>query len=125
MPYALLADLTVLLHFGFILFVLSGGLLVLWKRRIVWLHVPTAIYGMLVEWLGWICPLTPMENYFHLLAGEAGYAGGFVAHYLLPIIYPANLTPTVQWWLGGVVLVLNVGIYAVIFWPTAKKRNAR
>ncbi|HET9679548.1 MAG TPA: DUF2784 domain-containing protein, partial [Gammaproteobacteria bacterium] len=89
MFYALLADLTVLLHFGFILFVLGGGLLVLWRRWLVWLHVPIAVYGVLVEWVGWICPLTPLENNFRLLAGQAGYADGFVAHYLLPIIYPA------------------------------------
>jgi len=115
MTYALLADLVVLLHFAFIIYVLFGGLLFLvWPRSVV-LHLPSAVYGVLVEFVGWTCPLTPLEKQFRRLAGEAGFEGGFVSYYLLPIIYPEGLTRPIQFGLGAVVLLLNLGIYAFVY----------
>ncbi len=105
------ADLVVVLHFAFIVFVLLGGLLVLRWPRVAWLHLPAVAWGILIEWVGWICPLTPLENRLRRAAGEAGYGHGFVEQYLLPIIYPAGLTREVQFVLGAVVLALNLAIY--------------
>jgi hypothetical protein len=78
----------------------------------VWLHLPAAIWGALVEMGGWICPLTPLENWFRSRAGEGGYAGGFVEHYVLRALYPAGLTRSAQWGLGGLVIAINVAVYA-------------
>lgn len=105
------ADGVVLLHFAFVLFVVFGGLLVFRRPRLAWVHLPVAIYGIAIEWIGWVCPLTPLENRLRHAAGQAGYEGGFVEHYLLPVLYPAGLTPTVQWVLGGLVLAVNLVIY--------------
>ena len=111
MAFALLADLIVLLHFMFVLFVLLGGLLVLRRRWIAWLHVPAALWGAVVELAGWLCPLTPWEIHLRLLAGEAGYEGGFIDHYLLALLYPPGLTRQLQIGIGTLVLLINVGIY--------------
>ncbi len=113
MNYWLLANALVLLHLAFILFVVAGGLLVAWKRKIVWMHLPAAVWGALIEFMGWICPLTPLENYFRRLSGQAGYAGGFIENYLLPLIYPETLTIATQYVLGSMVLTINFMIY---FW---------
>lgn len=114
MPIAAwLADLVVIAHGLFIVFVVAGGLLALRWPRAAWVHLPAAVWGVLIEWAGWICPLTPLENTLRRAAGQAGYSGGFVERYLLPLIYPAGLTPAVQLWLGLVVLVVNVAIYAL------------
>ncbi|WP_316151839.1 DUF2784 domain-containing protein [Cupriavidus sp. BIC8F] len=110
---AWLADLVVIVHGLFILFVVAGGLLVLRWPRVAWLHLPAAAWGVLIEWSGWICPLTPLENTLRQAAGQAGYSGGFVERYLLPLIYPAGLTPAVQLWLGAVVLAVNLAVYAL------------
>ncbi|MBF6986459.1 DUF2784 domain-containing protein [Cupriavidus sp. IK-TO18] len=110
---AWLADLVVIVHGLFIVFVVAGGLLVLRWPRLAWVHLPAAAWGVLIEWSGWICPLTPLENALRSAAGEAGYSGGFIERYLLPLIYPPGLTPAVQLWLGLVVLVVNVAVYAV------------
>lgn len=109
----LLANVLVLLHLAFILFVVGGGLLVAWKKPFVWLHLPAAVWGALIEFMGWICPLTPLENHFRRLSGESGYEGGFIEHYLLPLIYPETLTTATQYVLGGLVLAINFLIY---FW---------
>jgi hypothetical protein len=113
MAYRLLADATVALHFTFIVFVVLGGLLVLRKPYVAWLHLPAVAWVVWLELTGAICPLTPLENAFRARAGEAGYAGGFVDHYLMPVIYPAGLTPQIQTILGIAVLVLNVAVYAI------------
>lgn len=113
MNYWLLANALVLLHLAFILFVVAGGLLVAWKRKIVWMHLPAAVWGALIEFMGWICPLTPLENHFRRLSGQAGYEGGFIENYLLPLIYPETLTIATQYVLGGMVLTINFMIY---FW---------
>ncbi|MFZ5623370.1 MAG: DUF2784 domain-containing protein [Gemmatimonadota bacterium] len=109
-----LANLLVLFHAAFVLFVVLGGLLVLRWPRLAWLHLPAAIWGAAIEFTGWICPLTPLENRFRRLAGEAGYSGGFIEHYVLPVLYPTGLTRSVQYVLGALVVLLNVVIYAIV-----------
>jgi hypothetical protein len=121
MIYRLLADALVLLHFLFILFVLLGGLLVLRWRKLMWVHLPCFVWGVLIEWVGWICPLTPWEQWLRSRAGEAAYEGGFINHYIMPLVYPPGLTREIQWLLGGGVLLLNVVIYVIIF--TRRRRR--
>lgn len=111
MWFNFLADLVLLVHIAFVGFVLFGGLLALKWRRVMWLHLPAAAWGAIVELKGWICPLTPLENWLREQAGEAGYRGDFVAYYLLPILYPESLTREVQATLGLVVVLLNAAIY--------------
>jgi hypothetical protein len=113
MAYRLLAEAVVLLHFAFVAFVVGGGLLVLRWRRIAWLHLPALAWGATVEFTGRICPLTPLENAWRRAGGAAGYTGGFVEHYLLPVLYPAALTREVQCVLGAGLLLLNVAVYFV------------
>lgn len=112
--YRLLADLLLLTHFAFIIFVLLGGLLMLKWPQVAWLHIPAALWGVLTELLSLPCPLTPMEKYFQRLAGDAPYEGDFIAHYLLPVIYPAALTPNIQILLGIIVIVVNIVIYTYV-----------
>jgi Protein of Unknown function (DUF2784) len=112
--YRLLADAVVLGHTLFVAFVVLGGFVALRWRRVVWLHIPAAIWGALIEFGGWICPLTPLENDLRTRAGLAGYSGGFVEHYVLRALYPAGLTRGVQYVLGGVVLLVNAIAYTLI-----------
>ena len=114
MIYRLLADLVFLAHFAFVLFVVLGGVAVWWKPRLAWLHLPAVAWGALIEFAGWICPLTPWEQSLRRLAGEEGYSGGFVEHYLFPVLYPAGLTRDVQIVLGVLVLAINGIAYALI-----------
>jgi hypothetical protein len=116
MPYALLADLMLLLHAAFILFVVFGGVLVFWRRGIAWIHVPSALWGVLIEFQGWICPLTYLENDLRAAAGTAGYTGGFINHYLMPLVYPSGLTSATQIKLGLVVLFINAIIYTLVWY---------
>ena len=111
---AFLADLVVLAHFLFVLFVVLGGLLVLRWPRVAYLHLPVAAYGALIELVGWICPLTPLEKRLREQAGLAGYEGGFVEHYILPVLYPSGLNRGVQLMLGALVIGINVVIYGHI-----------
>ncbi len=115
MPYALFADLVLALHAAFILFVVSGGLLVLWRRRLAWLHIPAAAWGILIEFQGWICPLTYLENDLRAAAGSGGYAVGFIDHYLAPLVYPSALTPEIQILLGLAALLVNAVIYTLVW----------
>jgi len=110
----LAADAVVVLHIAFILFVVGGGTLVLRCRRFIWLHLLCAAWGAWIELSGGICPLTPLENRLRAAAGSAGYHGGFIEHYLLPVIYPVGLTRTTQIVLGAAVVVINVLVYAVV-----------
>ncbi len=110
-----MANLIVLVHFLFVVFVVLGGLLALRWPRIIWLHVPAVIWGALVEFTGWICPLTPLENRLRRAAGETSYQGDFIAHYILPALYPNGLTRRDQLMLGGIALALNLAIYAFVF----------
>ena len=110
-----LSNLIVIIHFLFILFVLFGALFVLRWPRMIWLHIPAVVWGVLVEFMGWYCPLTPWENDLRRLAGEAIYETDFVAEYLMPLIYPAQLTHQLQILFGVLVILINLTIYAVIF----------
>jgi hypothetical protein len=120
--YGNLATLVVLGHFAFILFVMLGGLLALRWRRAPWLHVPCFIWGGWIEVTGGICPLTPLENELRRAAGETAYAGSFIEHYILTIIYPAGLTRTVQLLLATGLVLLNVAVYA---WVIRRRRLER
>jgi hypothetical protein len=111
MIYRLLADVVLVVHLAFVLFAVGGGLLVLRRRAVAWLHLPAAAWAALISFAGWICPLTPLENALRRMGGEAGYAGGFVEHYLLSVLYPDGLTRGVQVALGAAVLVLNLVVY--------------
>jgi len=125
MLYKLSADLLVLLHLGFIIFVIVGGFLVVKWRWLCLLHLPAAVWGALIELQGWLCPLTPLEQRLRLAAGEQGYAGGFVEHYVLPVIYPQALTRDIQLGLGAFVIVINLAAYAwVLFQLTRKGKTA-
>ena len=111
--YNVLANAIVLAHFLFIAFVVGGGLLVIRWPRIAFVHLPAAVWGAVVEIFGWICPLTPLENHFRLLAGNSSYSGDFIARYLLPVIYPENMTTTKQYIFGGIVIVINIIFYSI------------
>lgn len=121
MHYGLLADLVVVVHLGFVVFVVVGGLLVLRWGWVVWLHLPSALWGALIEFFGWMCPLTPLERWLRRRAGEAGYEGGFVEHYILPVLYPGELTREIQIALGVGVVVLNLCVYGWLL----RSRRAR
>jgi hypothetical protein len=114
MILGLLADAVVVLHLAFVVFVLFGGLLALRWPRAAWLHVPAAAWGAIVELAGLPCPLTPLENVLRARAGEVAYGESFVEHWLLPVLYPAELSRELQWLLGGLVIALNAGVYALI-----------
>lgn len=121
MNYRALADLVLVVHLAFVLFVVLGGLLVLKWTRVAWLHVPAAIWGVLVEYSGWICPLTPLESSLRVRGGEAGYSGGFIEHYIQPVLYPAGLTRSTQVVLGSLALILNLAAYGIVVSRTRRR----
>jgi Protein of Unknown function (DUF2784) len=110
----MLADLVVLVHSLFVLFVVFGGLLALRWWKMIYLHLPAVAWGAFIEFAGGICPLTPLENALRRRAGLAGYTGGFVEHYILPVLYPAGLTRNVQLVLGALVIGTNLLVYIVV-----------
>lgn len=120
MAYGLLADGVMVVHLAFILFVALGGLLALRWPGVVWLHLPAALWGAVIEWMGWVCPLTPLEHRLRLLGSGTSYEGGFLDHYLVPLIYPPGLTRMMQVALGFGVVVLNVAIYV---WVWRRRRS--
>lgn len=123
MTASVLADAVLALHLLFILYVVFGAAL-LWRwPRLVWLHLPAALWGVFVELSGAVCPLTSLENGLRQTAGEQGYAGSFVAHYLLPLIYPDTLTRELQWLLGAGVVLVNGLLYAL--WLSRHRRQGR
>lgn len=124
MTHRLLADLVLLLHAAFVAFVMFGGLLVVRWPRAAWLHLPLVAWGAGIEFLGGICPLTPLENHWRHLAGEQGYAGGFVEHYVVAALYPDGLTRNVQLVLGLLVLAVNAAIYGWV-WRRDRREHAR
>ena len=124
MPYALLADLALVLHATFILFVVLGGVLVFWRRGLAWVHIPAALWGILIEFQGWVCPLTYLENDLRIAAGNSGYAGGFIDHYLVPLVYPSGLTSGTQILLGLAALFINAIIYTLI-WRKRQTKSER
>ena len=117
------ADLIVLLHFTYILFVVFGGLFVFKWRLVAWGHIPCVIWGVIIEFTGWICPLTPIENMLRYSGGGAGYSNSFIEHYLLPVIYPTALTRELQTVIGIVVIVINIAIYATLYILQARKKS--
>lgn len=123
MLYRIAADLVLALHLGFIAFVVLGGLLILRYRWMAYVHVPAAVWGAFVEITGRICPLTIWENNFRQSAGESGYSDSFVEHYLLPVIYPAGLTRSIQFWIAGCVIVVNVVIYVWLLYRGKRDRT--
>ena len=114
MIYRLLADFVLIVHAAFVAFVLLGALLLLRWPRVAWVHVPVVLWAAGIEFLGGICPLTPLENHWRRLAGEEGYPGDFVEHYIVSLLYPDGLTRTVQVVLGLFALAVNVAIYTVV-----------
>jgi hypothetical protein len=114
MLYQLLATGSVIIHFGFVGFVIAGGVFCLKKPKIAWFHLPAVIWAITIELTGKVCPLTPLENYFRLKAGSADYSTDFISHYLLPILYPEGLTRNVQYLLGLAVFLINMIIYGLL-----------
>ena len=112
MPDRLLADAVLLAHASFVAFVMLGGLLVLRWPRLAWIHLPVVAWGAVIEFTGGICPLTPLENHWRRLAGEQGYTGGFVEHYVVALLYPEGLTRDLQLALGLIVVAVNSAVYA-------------
>lgn len=110
----LAADLVALIHLGFIVFVVGGGLAVLRWPRAAWLHLPAAAWGAGIVLFGGVCPLTPLENALRRAAGQAGYEGGFIEHYLMPILYPVGLTRGMQVVLGLLVVAVNLAVYTIV-----------
>ena len=123
MLYRTAADLVVAVHLLFVLFVVLGGLLALRWRRVAWLHLPAAIWGTMIEFAGWVCPLTPLEKHLRTLGGEQGYAGGFIQNYMIPLLYPEGLTRRAQVVLGAVVVLLNVAVYAAVLMQARRART--
>ena len=115
MLFRILADLVVALHMAFIVFVVLGGLLVLWRPRLAVLHLPAALWGLFVELTSGLCPLTPLEQQLRLQANQQGYVGGFIEHYLLSVIYPSGLTYRLQLLFAAAVLSINAAVYAMVF----------
>lgn len=108
---SLLADIVLLIHFGFVLFTMLGGLLVPYRLWLAWLHIPIVLWAVMINLFGWICPLTPLENSLRISAGQAGYAGGFVQHYIAPLIYLQGTSPQFGLKLGAMVLIWNLAVY--------------
>ena len=123
--YALLANLVLIAHLAFVVFVLCGGLLVLKWRWIARLHLPAVVWGAAVEFTGWICPLTPLENWLRARDGEVGFEGDFLARSILPLLYPGALTHDVQMMLGVVVLVVNGLVYGGLWRRYRRKPGTR
>lgn len=115
MLYRLLADGLLVLHLGFILFVVLGAFLVARWPRLIWLHLPAVAWGIGIEVAGRVCPLTPLENHLRRLGGEAGYSGSFIERYLLPLIYPEELARTLQILLAAGVALVNLAAYAWLY----------
>jgi len=120
--YTSLADAIVLLHFGFVLFVVFGGLLVLRWRRVAWLHLPAAAWGAFVELYLNTCPLTPLENWLRARAGLSTYGGGFIDHYIVPVIYPPGLTPLLQAALGVALVAGYILVYGLAWRRSRRTR---
>ena len=122
MLYRILSDLIVIVHLAFVLFAVFGGFLLLKWKRLAWLHLPAVLWAALIEWAGWVCPLTPLENRLRALGGGTPYHTDFVEHYLLPILYPARLTRNLQIFLGLLVVLINLGVYGWLWWRAKEER---
>lgn len=122
MLYRLLADCVVLAHAAFVAFVAVGGLLAWRRRALAWAHVPCVVWGAAIEYGGWVCPLTPLENALRARAGLQGYAGGFIEHYVIPALYPTGLTRSAQVLLGTLVVVVNLLAYGALVRRAVRER---
>ena len=114
MLYSILADTVIIFHFAFVLFVIFGGLLLFFSNKIALLHIPAAVWGALIEFSGWICPLTPLENSLLAKAGRNVYANGFIDNYVLPVLYPGGLTRNIQLAMGSTVILINLIVYGIV-----------
>lgn len=121
--YKLLVDALVAFHFGFVAFVITGGLLVLRWRRVMWLHLPAVAWGIWIELSGGICPLTPLENRLRGHGGQAGYAGSFVDHYIMPVLYPEGLTRNLQFTIAGLIVLINGACYGYLLWRRRRRQE--
>jgi hypothetical protein len=122
MIWRALADLVLLIHLAFIVFVIVGGFFASRWRWLPWVHLPAVVWAVVLECLGWICPLTPLENLLRQGSGEAGYAGGFLEYYLVQVVYPEALTPEIQIYIGLGVLLIN-GLAYSIAWKGRPRSN--
>ena len=123
MHYRILADIVVVIHFLFILFVLFGGILAFYRKWIIWVHLPVVAWGVLISIYGWICPLTPLENWLRHAGGLRGYGGGFIDHYLWSAIYPEGLTRPMQFVIAAAVLTINVAVYSILIAQVKKRKR--
>jgi hypothetical protein len=123
MLYRVAADFVLLFHFAFVLFAVLGGLLVLRWPRLAWAHLPVVAWAALVEFAGWICPLTPFEVALREEGGQAGYPGGFIEHYIVALLYPNALTRETQLVLGAALVLLNVVLYGIVLLRLRRART--
>jgi len=121
MAYKLLADITVLVHFAFIVFVVGGGFLCCWRFRLIYFHMPAVAWGAVVEYFGWICPLTYLEDWLRFKAGVDQLKTGFVDRYIMPIVYPSGMTRQTQSIIAATLLLLNVGIWLIAWYRFARR----
>jgi len=120
--YEFAADLTLIVHFAFIIFVVFGALLFFVSTKIIYVHVPALIWGIYIEITHSICPLTYLENWFLQKANLTTYSEGFIQNYLVPVVYPMNLTDDLQTYLAIVLIVVNMLMYGLII-SKSKKNN--
>lgn len=123
MAFRILADATIVLHFSFVLFVVLGGLLVARWPRVAWMHLPAAIWGAWIEFAGWVCPLTPLENWLRQQGGGPVYTATFIEHYVVPVLYPSALSRESQAVLGGFVVLVNAVVYLVVLRGRVRRRR--
>jgi asparagine N-glycosylation enzyme membrane subunit Stt3 len=114
----ILADTVLLIHFAFVFFAVFGGISVLYKRSLAWFHIPVVLWSSVINLGGWICPLTPLENYFRSQAGRAGYEGGFVQHYIESLVYPGGMPRNFELIAGISILAWNglVYLFVLLYW---------
>lgn len=122
MLYRVMADLVVSVHAAFVVFVICGGLAVFRWPRLAYLHIPAAAWGVTIEMIGWVCPLTHLENRWRRMGGESGYEGTFIQQYLEPLLYPAGLTPEIRMAFGVTALLVNIAVYLLLW---RRRRGAR
>ncbi len=123
MVHMILADTILILHLIFIVFVIVGGFMVVRWHKLIWLHIPIMLWGVIVEWGNFICPLTPLENYFRNLAGMSTYNHGFIEEYIYPLIYLENLTRALQIKIGILVIIINIIAYTIVVSKRIKRNQ--
>ena len=121
MPFGIFADIVVLIHLAFVIYAALGGLLFSWRPWFIWLHVPAFLWAVWIEFTGGICPLTHLENWLRIKAGQGSYESDFVANYILPLLYPVGLTRNLQIIMAILIIVINVAIYGLIFYKRSRR----